>query len=245
MKRQTSYLEPFGWWGPVWTPPVARSLDELVTGCTLPDKLAHVLTTLVGRRASIVVASGPSGAGKTTFLTALLDQLPSGTTRVYVRGCYEPFDFLDLTDPATTALLVNEISPHLPIYLWGPGVRRTLQAVAAGYQLAATAHAESIEDFVYSLSTYPLRLPASLLRGIDLLILLDVACIDGQPFRRVNEVVSLSAPSLTGALQPIVLAWREDGSGEMVIDDGAIADLLDRLERRLAPSLLDPSNARG
>jgi hypothetical protein len=41
----------------------------------------------------------------------------------------------------------------------------------------------------------------------------------------------------------MALAWREDGSGKMVIDDGAISDLLDRLERRLAPPLLDPSNA--
>jgi hypothetical protein len=233
MKRQTSFLEPFGWWGPVWTPPVARSLDELVLVCTLPDKLAHALKTLVGGRASIVVAAGPSGAGKTTFLTALLDHLPPGTTRVYIRGCYEPFDFLEQTDPGTSALLVNEISPHLPIYLWGPGVRRTLQAVAAGYQLAATAHADSVEDFVYSLSAHPLRLPASLLRGIDLLVLLEIAWNEGKPVRRVKEVVSLSSPSLTGALQPIALAWRDIESGEMVIDDVAIADLLSRLERGL------------
>jgi energy-coupling factor transporter ATP-binding protein EcfA2 len=233
MKRQTSFLEPFGWWGPVWTPPLALSLDELVMGCTLPDKLAHALKTLVGRRASIVVAAGPSGAGKSTFLTALIDHLPPGTTRVYIRGCYEPFDFLDQTDPETTALLVNEISPHLPIYLWGPGVRRTLQAVAAGYQLAATAHAESVEDFVYSLSAYPLRLPASLIRGIDLLILLDVTCNDGEQVRRVKEVVSLSTPSRTGALHPIPLAWRDVDSGEMLVDKTAIADLNYRLERRL------------
>jgi energy-coupling factor transporter ATP-binding protein EcfA2 len=233
MKRQTSYLEPFGWWGPVWTPPVARSLDELVAGCTLPDKLAHVLTTLVGRRASVVVAAGPSGAGKSTFLTALLEHLPPWTTRVYLRGCYEPFDFLDQTDPATTALLVNEISPHLPIYLWGPGVRRTLQAVADGYQLAATAHAESVEDFVYSLSAYPLRLSANLLRSIDLLILLGVKWHEGEPHRRVEEVVSLSTPSLTGTLQPERLAWRDDDSGELVIDEAPVARLLDRLERRI------------
>jgi hypothetical protein len=233
MKRQTSYLEPFGWWGPVWAPPVARSLDELVASCTLPDELAHVLKTLVGRRASIVVTAGPSGAGKTTFLTALLDHLPRATTRVYVRGCYEPFDFLDQTDPATTALLVNEISPHLPIYLWGPGVRRTLQAVASGYQLAATAHAESVEDFIYSLSAYPLHLSASLLRGIDLLILLGVNWIDGQIVRRVTEVVSLSTPCLSGTLQPERIAWREVQSGEMVIDSAAVESLLDRLERNI------------
>jgi hypothetical protein len=226
MKRQTSYLEPFGWWGPVWTPPVARSVDELVLAGTLSDELAALLTTLVRQRASIVVAAGPSGAGKTTFLTTLLDHLPPKTTRVYVRGCYEPFDFLNQTDPASTALLVNEISPHLPIYLWGPGVRRTFEAIAKGYQLAATAHANSVEDFVYSLSAYPLRIPADLLRAIDLLILLSVTWIDGEPARRVEEVVSLSAPSPPGSLQPERIAWRED---DLVVNKDAARNLQTRL----------------
>jgi hypothetical protein len=179
-----------------------------------------------------VVAAGPSGAGKTTVLTALLDHLPTATTRVYVRGCYEPFDFLDHTDPATTALLVNEISPHLPIYLWGPGLRRTLHAVAEGYQLGATAHATSVEDFVYSLSAYPLRLPASLLRGFDLLVLLDVTWDDGEPVRHVSEVATLSTPNLSGALEPERLAWRDSQSGDVEIDETAVEVLLNRLERR-------------
>src|SRR5262245_28755713 len=109
------------------------NLDDLVAAGSLSRELAVVLKTLVERRASIVVAAGPSGAGKTTFLSALLDHLPEATTRIYVRGCYEPFDFLRETNPASSALLVNEISPHLPIYLWGPGVRQTFEAAKSGY----------------------------------------------------------------------------------------------------------------
>jgi hypothetical protein len=229
VKRQPSYLEPFGWWGPVWSPPASASLDDLVAGGIFSDDLATTLITLVGRRASIVVAAEPSGAGKTTFLTALLDHLPAGTTRVYIRGCYELFNFLDETNPASTALLVNEISPHLPIYLWGPGVRRTLEAVKSGYQLGATAHATSVEDFIYSLTSYPLRIPSDLLRAVDLLVLLDVTWEDDQPIRRVAEVVSLSADAPPGTIHPKRLAWRDSGSDQLAIDNNVIERLLDRL----------------
>ena len=38
---------------------------------------------------------GPNGAGKTTTLTALLDLMPHDTRRVYLRGHYENFDFVN------------------------------------------------------------------------------------------------------------------------------------------------------
>jgi hypothetical protein len=231
VKRQASYLEPFGWWGPAWSPPAPASLDDLVAGGMLSDDLAATLITLVGRRASIVVAAEPSGAGKTTFLTALLDHLPAGTTRVYIRGCYELFNFLDETNSATTALLVNEISPHLPIYLWGPGVRRTFEAVKSGYQLAATAHARSIEDFIYSLTSYPLRISSDLLRAVDLLVLIDVTWEGNQPIRRVTEVVSLSADAPPGTIRPERLACLDAGSDAFGIDNDAVKRLLDRLSQ--------------
>ncbi len=229
MKRGTSYLEPFSWWGPIWTPTESMSLDDLISAGTVSAEVAAILKTLMGCRASIVVAAGPSGAGKTTLLTALLNHLPVPTTRIYVRGCYEPFDFLGETDPATSVLLVNEISPHLPIYLWGPGVRRTLEATKTGYQLAATAHATSVEDFVYSLTNYPLRIPSDLLRAIDLLILLGVTWEDGRPVRRVTEVVSLSADANPGSIRPERIAWRNSESDGFEIDDAATNNLLGRL----------------
>jgi type IV secretory pathway ATPase VirB11/archaellum biosynthesis ATPase len=230
MKRGTSYLEPFSWWGPVWSPPNLMSLDDLIAAGTLSTELAALLKTLMGYRASIVVAAGPSNAGKTTLLTALLDHLPDPTTRIYVRGCYEPFDFLAENEPATSALLINEISPHLPIYLWGPGVRRIFEAAKSGYQLAATAHATSVEDFVYSLTNYPLRIPSEHVRTIDLLVLLDVFWQEGRPVRRVNEVVSLSADANPGSIHPVRIAWRNSDSDDLEIDNEAVNDLLERLD---------------
>jgi len=229
MQRGASYLEPFGWWGPTWSSPAPRTLDDLVARGMLSAELAVLLKTLIGLRASILVAAGPSGVGKTTFLTALLDDLPEESTRIYVRGCYEPFDFLETSDPATSTLLINEISPHLPIYLWGPGVRKTFEAAKAGYQLAATAHATSVEDFIYSLTGYPLRIPSELLRVIDLLVLLDVAWIDGQPTRFVREVVSLSTDAPPGTIRPERLAWRDNDSSHLQIDEALAVHLNQRL----------------
>jgi energy-coupling factor transporter ATP-binding protein EcfA2 len=252
-QRTQSFDEPFGWWGPVWSAPEPHAIGDLIGDGVLTAECAALLAALLVRRASIVVAAGPSGAGKTTLLTALLDFLPEGTRRIYVRGCYEPFDFLDSTAPEQSVLLVNELSPHLPIYLWGPGVRRVLQATGSGYQLAATAHATSVDEFVYSLSGYPLRVPAAEIAAIDLLVLLD-AWLDGRGVQReVRSVVHLALGSEPGSLAPVVLATREGRGSGLTINlmaaerlyrqfGGNPAGLEGEIERRVATVLTLPQS---
>ena len=152
---------------------------------------AKVWAALAQRR-SLTVIGGPSGLGKSTMLGSFLPALPQGSHRVYLRGCYETFAFLDDPDlpPAATALLVNEISPHLPIYLWGPAVKRTLAAGENGYQILATAHGRSVVEFAATLTGSPLRIPAPMLAAIGLVALLEpVASASG---RRVTELWQLS-----------------------------------------------------
>jgi hypothetical protein len=226
VRRPHSFDEPFGWWGPVWASPSQYSIVDLIRDGILTEECAALLGGLIERRASVVVAAGPSGAGKTTLLTALLEFLPAGTRRIYVRGCYEPFDFLGTTEPETSVLLVNEMSPHLPIYLWGPGVRKTLEAVRGGYQLMATAHALSVDEFVYGLAGYPLRVPAVEIAAIDLLVLLD-AWFDGSGVRReVRALVRLAVGSEPGSLAPMVLMQRDRRGGPLVIDWAAAGDVI-------------------
>ena len=187
--------EPLGWWGPVWQRPRPRSVVELIRDGVLPVEVAATLWALLARRASVVVAAGPSGAGKTTLATELLDLLPAGTARFFLRGCYEPFAFLD--DPAVvprrSALLANEISPHLPIYLWGPAVARALAAIGQGFQFVGTAHAASAEAFVGMLAGYPLRVPVADVARVDLMVLLD-AWGDGATVWREVRGISTLAP---------------------------------------------------
>jgi hypothetical protein len=229
IRRPHSYDEPFGWWGPMWSTPNPHTLSDLIRDDILTAEAAALLTLFLERRASLIVAAGPSGAGKTTLLTALLDALQSETQRIYLRGCYEPFDFLGETDPRTSVLLVNELSPHLPIYLWGPGVRRTLQAVQSGYQLAGTAHATSVDEFIYSLAGYPLRIPAAEIAEIDLLVLLD-AWLDGHTVRReVKKIVHLSLGVEPGSLAPVLLAERHQRGAPLEIDFDAARQLATKL----------------
>ena len=220
-----SYREAFGWWGPVWEPPAPRSILDLIRTGTLTVETAALLWTLLARRASIVVAAGPGGVGKTTLLTALLDLLPPDTRRVYLRGCYEPFAFLDdpTVDPNHTYLLINEISAHLPIYLWGPGVRRVLGAARRGFGLAATAHATSVEGFVQSLAGYPLRVPATEIAALDLVVQLD-AWWEADTVRREVAAISRLTPTAEGGgLHVHWLAIRPRRAAPLAIAAAAVA----------------------
>jgi energy-coupling factor transporter ATP-binding protein EcfA2 len=183
------YAEPFWWWGPGWATPVPRGISELMRDETIDSWTAANLWAALARRRSVAVVAGPSGVGKTTLLTALLDFLPPRTRHVYPRGCFETFAFL--SDPvlvaAETALLINEISPHLPVYLWGPAVGRMLEAADCGYTLLATAHADTVQEFVGMLTGSPLRLHASLVAAFEFVAVMERSA-DTRSGRRVRGV---------------------------------------------------------
>ena len=175
MSLDPRYEEPFAWWGPGWQAPAPRGIAELLRDETIDSWTAANLWAALARRQSLAVVAGGSGVGKTSLLTALLDFLPPGTRRVYLRGCFETFAFLsDSTiNPRETALMINEISPHLPVYLWGPAVGRTLDAAQRGFQLLATAHAESVNDLVGALTGSPLRIPAVKMAAFEFVVVLE------------------------------------------------------------------------
>ena len=192
MSRGPRYEEPFYWWGPGWETPAPRDIGDLLRDGTIDIATASLLWAALARRRSLAIVAGPSGTGKTTLLSALIALLPAGTRRVYPRGCFETFAFL--SDPAImperTALLVNEISPHLPVYLWGPGVARVLAATERGFCVLATAHATSIAEFVGGLIGSPLRLPAPLVAALEFVAILEHTDASASG-RRVREVCRL------------------------------------------------------
>jgi energy-coupling factor transporter ATP-binding protein EcfA2 len=142
---------------------------------------------------SLMVIGGPSGLGKSTLLHALLPALPPGRRQIYLRGCYETFAYQREPgySPAGTTILVNEMSPHLPIYLWGPAVRRALEAGEEGSQILATAHGQSVVEFIRTLTGSPLRLPARLLGTLGLVALLEPSV--GGSGRTLSGVWQLSS----------------------------------------------------
>lgn len=175
MIRSTSYTSPYHWWGPGPAPVEPLSIQALVRTEAIDISCAATLWASLAHHKSLTVIGGPSGLGKSTLLHALLPALAAGTQRVYLRGCYETFAFQDQPgfSPDTTALLANEISPHLPFYLWGPAVLRMLEAGEAGCQLLATAHGRDVVEFAASLTGSPLRIPAHLLSRFGLVALME------------------------------------------------------------------------
>ncbi|MEO8570113.1 MAG: hypothetical protein ABI553_00305, partial [Chloroflexota bacterium] len=156
--------------------PEPRSIVELIDAGTLDAELAAQLWLLVEARVPIVVAADAQGTGKSTLLGALLDFLPAEIRVVELAGEAETFDWLPqatelgwpgIARPApdanpvraeTTVLLAPELSDHLPSYTWGAAARVAVRAASIGYGLAATIHADSLDEVLERLRRPPVRL---------------------------------------------------------------------------------------
>lgn len=92
-------------------------------------------------------------SGKTTLLSALVAFLPPDTRPIFLRGLSETFDYAREADPAHSYLLVNELSSHLPVYLWGAKATRMFQTLQAGFGLGTTMHADDVAGVLEQLST--------------------------------------------------------------------------------------------
>ncbi len=142
-------------------------------GCVDAQTVA-LIWLLMEHGASLTVA-GPTdpqpGVGKTTTLNALLQFVPENTALAYMSGMYEDFAFTQLPDiePEHTYALCNEVSDHLPIYMWGRVARRYLNLTADGYHVATSVHADTIDDVLY-MYQHDLRLTAEETRRLGLVV---------------------------------------------------------------------------
>ena len=129
------------------------SMAQIIALESVDVQTVALIWLLLEQGVSITVA-GPTdpqpGVGKTTTLNALLQFLPEGTAIAYMSGMYENFSFTRLPDvkPAKTYALCNEVSDHLPIYMWGRVARRYLMLPHQGYHIATSVHADTIDDVV-------------------------------------------------------------------------------------------------
>ena len=185
-----------------WTirhvPPTPRSIVELIRAGTLDAELAATLWLLIEGRVPLVVGALPRLAGKTTLLDALLMFLPAGTRTVELEGAMETFDWLPQAPelgwrathtpaaiaarvtggkaptvrPDDTVLLIPELSDHLPSYTWGAEARIAIRAVVIGYGLAATIHADSLDDVFEQLRRPPVSLGDDELSRLGVVLIL-------------------------------------------------------------------------
>ena len=200
---------PEGWWGYHWAPPTPMSAVELIGTPTIDSRLMATLWAVVSRRRSVMLSSEAPQAGKTTALSALVDFLPDDTTGIFVRGWWEEYDWLDEIEPGTGYLLINEMSDHLPIYVWGRAARGALILVGKGWGLGATMHADSLPEAIESLRT-SLAATDEDLAGLTVYLQYSAYATPAGMYRRVEEAWHLRLDE-DGALAPVRLGALEGG----------------------------------
>jgi hypothetical protein len=200
---------PEGWWGYHWEPPTPMSAVELIGTPTIDSRLMATLWAVVARRRSVMLSSEAPQAGKTTLLSSLVDFLPDGTTGVFVRGWWEEYDWLDEVEPGTGYLLINEMSDHLPIYVWGRAARGALILAGKGWGLGATMHADSLPEAINSLRG-SLGATDADLAGLTVYLQYSAYATPAGMYRRIEEAWHLRLDA-DGALAPLRLGALEGG----------------------------------
>lgn len=205
--REEDYDKPFGWWGNQWSAAEPRSLTWLIDQGMLSVQGAAFLSLAIEARRSLIIVAEPDQAGKTTLLTALVDFLPPSVRRIYIRGIYERFSFIGEVPAEDSYVLCNEISHHLPTYLWGRGVRHLFEALEAGYPLATTMHAASASSALEEIQRYPLEVPRQQVMLLDLIVTIGMSYVGNQLTRRISRIERIS--SRDGAIRIERLTERE------------------------------------
>lgn len=176
------------------------SVAQLIALGSLDAQTAALLWMLIEHHTSFII-SGPTdptpGVGKTTTLNAMLDFLPNGTSLVYTSGMFERFDFLEVTEPATTCVLCNEVSDHLRIYMWGRVARRFLTLAKEGYAIATSMHADTLDDVLSALLD-DLHLAPDVVSQLGVIINIGIVGRVWPPRRRFLTV-NLLRPALPAA----------------------------------------------
>ena len=206
------------WWmrGRFGEPETRLSVLDLVRSGTLDLRLASLLWVIMERRASVLVAAGPSFAGKTTTLNVLLDFLRPEVKEVRLNGYDEDFGFLETSVPSSTYIVAEEFSDYGD-YVWGETAQKAFDLMKEGYALGGTIHARNAREVAYILNQY-LELPIETIARLDAIVTLGVAGRRGyEPVRRIDSV-SLFVPvgEKTG-IQTI--ASNELGGGTFAIVD--------------------------
>jgi hypothetical protein len=200
---------PEGWWGYHWSLPQPMSVVEIVESGSLDQRLMAALWAVVSRRRGVMLSSEAPMAGKTTTLSSLVDLLPEGTVGVFLRGWRRDLVWTDELGPDRAYMLINEMSDHLPIYVWGPNALGALQLAGSGYGLGGTMHADTLDE---ALATLRRELGATDadLAGMTIYLQFSAYRTPSGMYRRCEEAWHLRTDA-SGVLAPVRLAAIEGG----------------------------------
>jgi type IV secretory pathway ATPase VirB11/archaellum biosynthesis ATPase len=140
--------DPWPWFGTLRGHPL--ELADLIAAETLTPESAATLAWTIAQGASVFVAAGPPGAGKSTIANALLSFLPDNASVYVTSGAWDRFTIPDTSGPLY--LLVNELSGHMPMYLSGRAAQHAFELTQTGARLFGTLHARSSSEAVRVMS---------------------------------------------------------------------------------------------
>jgi hypothetical protein len=219
--------------------PPRRSIVELIGSGVLDAELAALAWILIEARLPLIVGGLRQGAGKSTVLDALLDFLPATARRVDLAGASEDFAWLAEAEalgwtrsgpaepaaipvsPASAVLVAAEISEHLPVYTWGRQARTLIRAASLGYAVAATLHADRLEDVHDLLRSRAVGLTDDELSYLGLILIVRAGRgPDGHVRRRVVAAhyarpVGRDEHGHVQRLPPAVLAARDEAGDRL------------------------------
>lgn len=124
------------------------TLLDLVANHTVDASVAATLAAIGHERHSFLVAAVPRWAGKSTTSDAILGCRPPGTPRHDLTG--EPDQIEQLSGEKLGGYaVVAEFSPRaMGSYMWGEPAQAALRLTEAGYSVASSIHADSMESAV-------------------------------------------------------------------------------------------------
>ena len=195
---------PEGWWGYHWAPPQPMSAVEIVGSGAVDARLdGHAVG---GRRAP------PQRDARLRGAAGRQDHHPVGAGRLPARahGRRLParlggdFGWTDEIGPDRGYLLINELSDHLPIYVWGRNARGALRLAGRGYGMGATMHADSLDEAL-ALLRDELGATDADLAGLTIYLQYSAYRTPAGMYRRVEEAWHLRLDD-DGALAPVRLA---------------------------------------
>jgi hypothetical protein len=128
---------------------------------------------------------------------------------VFLRGWRADDDWTDEIGPERGYLLVNEMSDHLPIYVWGRNAHGALELAGRGYGLGATMHADSLDEAIELLRDQLGATDADL-AGLTIYLQYSAYLTPAGMYRRVEEAWHLRLDDAR-SLAPVRLAALDGG----------------------------------
>lgn len=122
------------------------TLHDLVANRSISTDGADVLRAIARSGRSFLVHALPRSAGKSTIVQAILAEAPTTMDRIDFYGTEQ--EVASLSESPTRGYLVVAEMGHRgqPGYLADEEVPRAFDLVAAGYSLASSLHADSVDE---------------------------------------------------------------------------------------------------